>query len=45
MKRLNGLFAKAVLVLILISIVPVLIIGYHVMGVDSRVLKNEILQK
>ena len=45
MKRLNGLFAKAVLVLIFISIVPVLIIGYHVMGVDSRVLKNEILQK
>ena len=45
MKRLNGLFAKAVWVLIFISIVPVLIIGYHVMGVDSRVLKNEILQK
>ncbi len=45
MKRFNGLFSKAVLVLILISIVPVLIIGYHVMGVDSRILKNEILQK
>lgn len=44
-KRFNGLFAKAVLVLILISIVPVVIIAYHVMGVDSRILKNEILQK
>lgn len=44
-KKLSGLFSKAVLVLILISIVPIVIIGYHVMGVDSRVLKNEILQK
>lgn len=44
-KRLSGLFSKAVFVLILISIVPVVIIGYHVMGVDSRILKNEILQK
>ncbi len=44
-RRFYGLFTKAVWVLILISIVPVLIIGYHVMGVDSRVLKNEILQK
>ncbi len=45
MKRLRGLFSKAVFVLILISIVPVVIIAYHVMGVDSRILKNEILQK
>ena len=45
MKRLSGLFSKAVFVLILISIVPVVIIAYHVMGVDSRILKNEILQK
>lgn len=44
-KRLSGLFTKAVCVLILISIVPVIIIAYHVMGVDSRILKNEILQK
>ncbi len=44
-KKFRGLFAKAVLVLILISIVPVVIIAYHVMGVDSRILKNEILQK
>lgn len=44
-KRLNSLFFKAVLVLIFISIVPVIIIGFHVLGVDSRILKNEILQK
>ena len=44
-RKFSGLFSKAVLVLILISIVPVVIIAYHVMGVDSRILKNEILQK
>ena len=44
-KRLNSLFFKAVVVLIVISIVPVIIIGFHVLGVDSRILKNEILQK
>ncbi|HAM42684.1 MAG TPA: hypothetical protein DCP52_02460, partial [Elusimicrobia bacterium] len=41
----RGLFSNAVFVLILISIVPVLIIGYHLMDVNSRVLKNEISQK
>jgi len=44
-KRLNSLFFKAVVFLILISIVPGFIIGFHVLGVDSRILKNEILQK
>lgn len=41
----RGLFSNAVFVLILISIVPMLIIGYHLMDVNSRVLKNEISQK
>ncbi|WP_432634002.1 ATP-binding protein [Candidatus Avelusimicrobium sp.] len=41
----RGLFSNAVFVLILISIVPVLVIGYHLMDVNSRVLKNEISQK
>lgn len=44
-KRFNSLFFQAVIVLILISIIPVFIIGFHVLGVDSRILKNEILQK
>ena len=44
-KRFNSLFFQAVIVLILISIIPVFIIGFHVLRVDSRVLKNEILQK
>lgn len=41
----RGLFSNAVFVLILISIVPMLVIGYHLMDVNSRVLKNEISQK
>ncbi len=44
-KRFNRLFFQAVIVLVLISIIPVLIIGFHVLGVDSRILKKEILQK
>ena len=44
-KRFNSLFFQAVIVLILISIIPVFIIGFHVLGVDSRILKKEILQK
>lgn len=44
-KKFSSLFFKAVFVLSLISIVPVLIIGYHVMGVDSRILQNEVLQR
>jgi len=45
LKRLNSLFFKAVIFLILISIVLGVVIGFHVLGVDSRILKNEILQK
>lgn len=45
MKKRNKLFFKAVLALSIISLVPVFLIGYHVMGVDGRILKNEILQK
>lgn len=41
----RGLFSNAVFVLILISIVPMFVIGYHLMDVNSRVLKNEISQK
>lgn len=44
-KRFRGLFFKAVFVLSLISAVLACIIGFHVMRVDSRILKNEILQK
>lgn len=44
-KRFNRLFFQAVIVLALISVIPVLIIGFHVLRVDGRVLKNEILQK
>lgn len=44
-KKRGGLFTKAILVLALVSIVPVVIIGYHVLRVDSRVLQNEILAR
>lgn len=44
-KKFRGLFFKAVFVLSLISTVLACIIGLHVMRVDSRILKNEILQK
>ncbi|MBO4675739.1 MAG: HAMP domain-containing protein [Elusimicrobiaceae bacterium] len=44
-KHFNSLFSQAIVVLVLISIIPVFIIGFHVLGVDSRILKNEILQK
>lgn len=44
-KRFNSLFFQAVIVLALISVIPVLIIGIHILRVDGRILKNEILQK
>ena len=44
-KHFNSLSLQAIVVLGLISIIPVFIIGFHVLGVDSRILKNEILQK
>lgn len=43
--RLQGLFIKAVVVLFIISMVPVLVIGYRIMKINSRLLKNELLQK
>ncbi len=45
MKRFQGLFIKAVVVLLVISMVPVLIIGYRVLKINSRLLTNEFLQK
>ena len=44
-KFFQGLFVKAVLVLSLISIVPVLFIGYRIMRTNNRLLTNELLQK
>ncbi len=44
-KRFQGLFVKAVVVLGVISLVPVLFIGYRVMRINSRLLTNELLQK
>lgn len=44
-KRFRGLFFKAVFVLSLISAVLAFVIGFHVMRVDSLILKNEVLQR
>ncbi len=44
-RKLQGLFVKAVVVLFIISMVPVLVIGYRIMKINSRLLKNELLQK
>ncbi len=44
-RRYQGLFVKAVIVLVLISCMPVLIIGYRIMKINSRLLTNELLQK
>lgn len=44
-KRFQGLFAKAVIVLFIISMVPVLVIGYRTIKINERLLKNELLQK
>ena len=41
----QGLFVKAVVVLGIISLVPVLFIGYRVMRINGRLLTNELLQK
>lgn len=43
--KLGGLFPKALLVLSIVSVVPVLIIGYHVLGINNRLLNNELLEK
>lgn len=44
-RRASGLFPKAILALSVVSIVPVLLIVWHVLRVDSRVLQREILDK
>lgn len=44
-KRTGGLFFKAILALSAVSVLPVILIGWHVLRVDSRVLQNEILDK
>ncbi|MBR2082095.1 MAG: HAMP domain-containing protein [Elusimicrobiaceae bacterium] len=44
-KHFQGLFVKAVVVLSIISLVPVVFIGYRVMQINSRLLKHELLQK
>jgi len=44
-KRFHRLFFKAVFVLTLISLVPIGVIGFHVLRVNSRVLEREILQR
>ncbi len=43
--KTSSLFSKAILVLSLVSVVPVFLIGWHVLRVDSRVLQKEILDK
>lgn len=45
LKKFQGLFVKAVVVLVLISLVPVLMISYRVMKINSRLLQNQLLQK
>lgn len=44
-RKIGHLFSKAVWVLSMVSVVPVLLIGWHVLSVDSRVLQGEILDK
>lgn len=44
-KYFRSLFFKAVVVLSAISVIPVLFIGYRVVRVNSRLFKNELLQK
>lgn len=44
-KRLHSLFFNALITLVLISIVPVLIIGFHLVRINNNVLQSEVLQK
>ena len=44
-KKTGTLFSKAILALSIVSVVPVVLIGWHVLSVDSRVLENEMLDK
>ncbi len=43
--RKGSLFFRAVVGLSMVSILPIVLIGWHVLRVDSRVLQNEILDK
>ena len=43
--KLGGLFPKALLVLSIVSIVPIFIIGYHVLSINTRMLNNERLER
>ncbi len=44
-KKTGRLFSRAILALSVVSALPVLLIGWHVLRVDNRVLQNEILDK
>ena len=44
-RKTDGLFFKAMLALGLVSLVPVLLIGWHMLRVNSHVLQDEILDK
>lgn len=44
-RKIGGLFFNAILALSLVSIVPVVLIGWHVLRVDNRILQSEILDK
>ncbi|MBO7238109.1 MAG: hypothetical protein J6U96_02310 [Elusimicrobiaceae bacterium] len=44
-RKKRSLFVKALLGLTLVSVVPVFVIGFHVLRVDSRILQHEILDK
>ena len=41
----RGLFVKALLALTIVSVVPALLIGWHMLRVDSQILEDEILDK
>ena len=43
--RKGGLFFKALLALVVVSILPALLIGWHVLRVDSHILTDEMLDK
>ncbi len=43
--KTGSLFSKAIIALSIVSVVPVVLIGWHVLRVDSRVLQNEMLDR
>jgi len=44
-RRINGLFGKAILALGLVSIVPVLLIGWYVLHTEAQILQREVSEK